>query len=397
MRPHLFAIILLTTICLVSESVGIAAEPRLIGRAEIASTLSDLPGEVGTLEDGIPANQLGGFGSGIAWLGRGHRYAVISDRGPADGKTTYRCRYHVVDIVVNDNASPPVNFNLLETRLLSTANGTPLIGSLGALPERKDPRGLRLDPEAIRVIPNGHLLISDEYAPAILEFTAAGCQVGQVSIPIRFTPNHAAADPVAELPPLNLRGRQPNRGLECLAVSPKGDMVYVLLQSPLIQDGGLDDMNKRVGTNCRLLEISRSSGRTREFLYQLDSPANGCNEIEYLAPGKFLVIERDSKAGADAVAKRIVEIDITSATDISKLNTLPANAIPDGVTPVAKKPFLDLLDPRWKFAGEKFPEKIEGIAFGPKLSDGSRVLLITSDNDFLPTPTQIYAFAFRDE
>lgn len=370
---------------------------RLIGVAEIAATQSDLSGESGTLEGGIPANQLGGFGSGIAWLGNGHRYAVISDRGPADGKTAYRCRYHVMDIVVNESAAPKLSAKLTETHLLTAANGIALVGSLGALPGANDSRGLRMDPEAIRMLPNGHLLISDEYAPGVLEFTADGRQVGQLSIPLRFVPNHPAADPMAELPPLNVRGRQPNRGFECMTISPKGDLVYVLLQSPLIQDGALDDMNKRIGTNCRLLEINRTTGKTREFLYQLDSPANGLNEIEYLAPGRFLVIERDSKVGAEAADKRIVEIDVKSATDISSLNSLPATGLPDGITAVAKKPFLNLLDPKWNLAGEKFPEKIEGIAFGPKLSDGSRVLLITSDNDFLPLPTQIYAFAYRDE
>ena len=42
------------------------------------------------------------------------------------------------------------------------------------------------------------------------------------------------------------------------------------------------------------------------------------------------------------------------------------------------------------------PEKIEGIAFGPQRKDGSRLLLITSDNDFKPDEaTHIYAFAVR--
>lgn len=101
-----------------------------------------------------------------------------------------------------------------------------------------------------------------------------------------------------------------------------------------------------------------------------------------------MVIERDSNAGSKAGAKKIVEIHIRAATDISKIGSLRATLLPTGVTPISKRLFLDLLDPRWKFAGETFPEKIEGIAFGPKSSDGSRVLLITSDNDFLPAPDQ---------
>ena len=376
---------------------GQGAEIRFLGRAEIPSAAADFSGEQGTLEGDIPACQLGGFGSGIAWTGSGPRYALISDRGPADGKTSYRCRYHIAEILVKEGANPAVTFKLLETRLLSNSQGSPFVGSLNALADGANSRGVRMDPEAIRVTRNGRVLISEEYGPSIFEFNPAGQQIGQLPVPPRFLSQHPSSDPSQELPPTSQQGRQPNRGLECLAVSPDGAMVYALLQSPLIQDGGLDDMNKRVGTNSRLLEIHRATGKTREYLYPLDAPGNGCNEIEFYADGRFLVIERDSKAGGEAAVKQIMEIDIRQATDISKIASLPSTEIPQGVVPVSKRPFLDLLDPRWKLAGENFPEKIEGIAFGPPLKDKSRLLLITSDNDFLPTPSQIYAFAVRDE
>ena len=39
-------------------------------------------------------------------------------------------------------------------------------------------------------------------------------------------------------------------------------------------------------------------------------------------------------------------------------------------------------------------EKIEGMAWGPDLEDGRRVLYVVSDNDIYPDlPTQIYAVA----
>ena len=43
---------------------------------------------------------------------------------------------------------------------------------------------------------------------------------------------------------------------------------------------------------------------------------------------------------------------------------------------------IDLLDPRWKLAGEQMPEKIEGLCLGPQLPDGRQTLLLSSDNDF---------------
>jgi hypothetical protein len=43
---------------------------------------------------------------------------------------------------------------------------------------------------------------------------------------------------------------------------------------------------------------------------------------------------------------------------------------------------LDFLDPRLGLAGESFPEKLEGLTFGPRLLDGRDRLIVTSDNDF---------------
>ena len=64
------------------------------------------------------------------------------------------------------------------------------------------------------------------------------------------------------------------------------------------------------------------------------------------------------------------------------------------MTPVTKTTFLDLLDPDYELAGASFPEKIEGLAFGPDLSDGRRLLIVTADNDFVATALfRVYAFA----
>lgn len=45
-------------------------------------------------------------------------------------------------------------------------------------------------------------------------------------------------------------------------------------------------------------------------------------------------------------------------------------------------------------AGPNCPEKFEGLAFGPTLPDGRRLLIVTVDNDFKPNaPSLILAFA----
>lgn len=135
---------------------------------------------------------------------------------------------------------------------------------------------------------------------------------------------------------------------------------------------------------------------SREFLYPLEDKSLGISDLEVIGPDRLLVLERDSKFGEAAQFKRLYEIDLANASDISGVNQLPTAGVPDGIRPVRKSMFLDLLAPEHSLAGQSFPEKIEGIALGPKLSDGSTTLIITSDNDFKPDePTQIFAFSVK--
>jgi hypothetical protein len=163
----------------------------------------------------------------------------------------------------------------------------------------------------------------------------------------------------------------------------------------LMQDGDLDPKKGYVvGVNVRVLEIDTKSDATREFVYPMDDPRNGINEILAVNDHEFLVLERDNKSGKEAAFKKVFRIDVSGASDVSKVAKLPAKGLPEGVKAVTKKPFLDLLDPAFGLAGKDFPEKIEGMAFGPDLPDGRHLLLVTTDNDMeAKEPTYFFAFA----
>ena len=76
------------------------------------------------------------------------------------------------------------------------------------------------------------------------------------------------------------------------------------------------------------------------------------------------------------------------------MTQLPHGELPKTIVPVQRREFLDFLDPRWKLAGDRMPEKIEGLTFGPTLPDGRRTLLISTDNDFeSASPSFIWVFA----
>lgn len=391
---HLHMLPLICVMFLLPGSV--MAQIKLIGIGTIPGTQADLSGLTGKQSDGTPHNQLGGMGSAIAYTGSGNNYVLASDRGPKDGATDYACRYHRMEIVVSPGATKPVKLKLTATTLLCDEKGRGLVGTLSAFDAQHMERSLRFDAEAIRVGPTGTLFIADEYGPVLAEFSPDGKRIRSLPIPQRFLPEHIGGKPEEELPPRNMFGRQPNRGMEGLAISPDGSKLYGLMQSPLIQDGGLDKENKRVGLNTRLLEIDRLTGQTREFVYQLDEMTNGISEILAVNDHTFLVLERDGKGGLETKCKKLFLIDIKSASDISTVATLPTKGLPADIIPVKKKLFLDMLDPMFQLKGPDFPEKIEGLAFGPDLEDGRRLLIVTADNDLIATaPFRVYAFAIE--
>jgi hypothetical protein len=382
-----------------------AAPIELIGTGALPATASDgLKLSPATLEDGTPHDRAGGFGSAIAYTGFGNVYAAVPDRGPADGTTSYLDRVYLLNISVTPGAPSPVSVTLVDAQLLRNESGVPFTGNAAAFDATNSPASLRLDPEGIRVSKGGSLFVSDEYGPFVYEFSAAGRRLRSLAVPAKFLIEHPSA--TDELPPSNTSGRQANRGMEGLAITPDGTKLYGIMQSPLIQDGALNSQNQRRGINNRILEIDLATGATREFLYQLSSRSNGVNEILAIDDHQFLVIERDGNAGADAAFKQIFRIDITGADDISGIASLPQTGLPDKpgapagtkVTPVSKSLFIDLLAPEFDIPRADFPEKIEGLAFGPRLPDGRILLLVTQDNDFIATQSsKIFAFAIEPD
>jgi hypothetical protein len=138
---------------------------------------------------------------------------------------------------------------------------------------------------------------------------------------------------------------------------------------------------------------------THEYVYVLDDDSYGVSEVLAVNGHEFLVLERDGKGGDEAECKRIYQIDLEGASEVSECDSLPVGQLPQEIRPVKKALLVDLLDPRFKIRGPGCPEKMEGLAFGPDLPDGRRLLILACDSDFDETrPTVFYAFAVdRDD
>lgn len=368
-------------------------EVQLLGKTSISATASDLSSMKNLLEDKSPNNRLGGFGSAIAYTGQGNKYLILPDRGPGDGANSYSCRFHLAEITVSTPGK--IDFKLLKTTLLKTPEGSPLTG----LSKGFGPLGNRFDPEGIRMLKNGSILVSDEYGPSVWLFDSNGKLKHKFLIPEKFLIQNKSDHAEKELPPFNKKGRLTNKGFEGIAISSDQKKWLAALQGSLIQDRNPTDQNlKTNGDNLRFLETSIEGKHLREIVYKMESAKNGVNEILTIGEEDYLVLERDGDAGESAGFKKIFRISTKNATDVSKILELPAPKLPEGIVPVNKTLFLDLLDPKFGLKGKDFPAKIEGMAFGPDLPDGRRLLIITTDNDFKPDePTWIYAFAVKTD
>ena len=287
------------------------------------------------------------------------------------------------------------------------------------------PRGLgrSFDPEGLVVDPgSGNLIVSDEYGPSLYEFEPRrppdpGVRAARQSRPAQA--DGVTRDYVSGRGKDGIRfGRQDNRGYKGLAVTPSGKRLVAVLQDPLVNEPSPDD--GRDGRNVRVVvydnnPASGSYARAiAQHVYQLEpqpdvqarivaaggsasatDPRQGRNiglsAIVALSDQEFLVLERDNRgigvdnpAGTGVIGtKRVYRIDIEGATDVTAM-ALPAGDLA-GVTPVAKSAVLIDLAADTVLPRGKQPEKWEGLAMGPRLKDGSYLVLAGTDNDYSVT------------
>jgi hypothetical protein len=391
----------------------------LIGTGFIPGTGVDASGLWGTIcSASTPANCVpqaiyGGFGSDLTYTGHDDVFIAAPDRGPFDGQTDvpYLDRVNFLHITLDTTkAANNITVRLLDTRLLKNEFGQNFLGSAGAFDLQHPIATLRLDPEGIRVSPSGTFYVSDEYGPSVFEFNRQGHLLRRFDVPAKFLIAQPSSNPLEEFQAPNISGRQANRGMEGLAITPDGAFLVGIMQNALIQDTGLDlttpALDDRLGRNNRILKINVETGATEEYVYTLDAinRGQGVSEILAINDHQFLVLERDNRSQLkpgdpqDPTRKTIYKIDLDGATDVSGRPTLPETGaqlatLAPPVVAVSKSLFLNLLDADFGLL-KTIAEKIEGIAWGPDLPDGRHVLYVISDNDLDPTlATQIYAFA----
>ena len=416
------------------------AEIKLIGIGTLNHSAKgenvDLFPDSTPLENGIPANRLGGLGSGFAYAGGG-TFLALPDRGPnalsynrsVDDTVSFVSRFQTIRIQLTQSrgdAALPVEVNAELKATTPLFSAVPLIyaapsqslpGGTSRLnsdskfyftgrsdnfdpqhPSTNDNNG-RFDPEGLRVSHDGQsVFISDEYGPYLRQFNrATGQLIRNIKLPANLavqTPSSMGADEISS----NRSGRTSNKGMEGLAITPEGTVLVGIMQAALVQDAS-DPATKKL---VRLIRIDIASGAVQEFAYPL-TDGSGVSEILAVNSHEFLLLERDGAGLGDrnptAVTKKLYRVDLAGARDISNLNGADASAA------VVKKTLaLDMVKTLASQGIEatQIPAKLEGITFGPDLMvKGHRLhtLFMTNDNDFKPEvegPNRIFVFGFDD-
>ena len=311
----------------------------------------------------------------------------LSDRGPGGGTLSYETRVQrfTLDVAANGAIG---NFQVAQT-IKFTRSGVPLNG---LAPNPSDVLGNAFDPEGFVINPkNGNLLVSDEYGPSLYEFDRNGQLVREYTMAPNLVPKVGATPNYDAKPPTLTSGREPNRGLEGLAISPDGKYAYAVLQNGAVQDGWSSSSR---GRYTRIVKFDTATGQAvGQYAYQLDSASQGRGISALVALGndRFMILERNNRGigvGATLASpdKNVFMIDLNGATDVSGIDLPASGDLPFGFTAVAKgAKVIDLDVDTLAALGSKSPEKWEGLAVGPQLANGSFLVLAGSDNDYSVT------------
>jgi len=272
------------------------------------------------------------------------------------------------------------------------------------------PKG-SIDPEAMVVMSDGRVFVSSEgdmnqdprIDPAVFLAADDGRVMKTLDVPQVFLPEKSGKQ---------TRGVRNNGAFESMTVTPDGKTLLVAAELPLIQDGEIPDYSR--GGLVRMVRYRLDPGgivADGQFVYEL-SPVkpwppepnakphlNGLVEMFYMPSGELLAMERAGVNQADGSYRtrvRLWQVDLDGATDVSGMESLKSTgALP--LRAARKRLVLDLDEILPKLSvGFQSLDNLEAIHVGPDLPDGTKTLILVSDNNFNASQrTQVLLFAVR--
>jgi hypothetical protein len=226
--------------------------------------------------------------------------------------------------------------------------------------------------------------------PEIFLFTRDGKYKKNIDVPFKFNPSLSNAEK---------SGVRDNLAFEALTVAKDGKNFWVGTEETLVQDG--QTSSPKQGSNIRLIQY-KDLKPVKEIAYGLDKIPNitvagltfgvtGLSAMLEIDDSTFYTIERSYSPLARIKTIRLFKFKISNQeTDISNMQSIKGKTI---VT--IEKELVANLQDFTSLMSLKFQnlDNIEGITWGPKLSNGHDTLILVSDNNFNKNQrTQFLAF-----
>jgi hypothetical protein len=211
--------------------------------------------------------------------------------------------------------------------------------------------------------------ISNELGPHVYELDRSGQLISDIPLPGHF---------------IRIR---PNLSLESLTVTADGRYLFTANEQALDGDG--TPATAELGTTVRILRSDRLRMEQMEWAYRTDttfSPgaggSTGLADLAAISSTELLVLERSFVPGVGN-SVRVYRVNLDGATNILDVDTLS-----DRTPVVSKTLVIDLatladadLPPSLQPQPNRILDNFEGLALGPILQDGGRVLFLISDDN----------------
>ncbi|NGY36083.1 esterase-like activity of phytase family protein [Flavobacterium sp. XN-5] len=323
----------------------------------------------------IPYNQnfketkIGGL-SGIDYDKKQDIYYLISD----ERSQVNPSRFYTAKIHLKNDELQAIDFQ--ETNTLKNQEGK-IFGNWLSTPETSaDPEDIRYNPKKKSLIwssEGARVLSTDKNVlqnPSISFMDLKGNYQNQVSLPSNLEMQKEE------------KGPRNNGTLEGITFDKNYKNIYTVVEEPLYDDGDKATVEK--GGLIRFYKFNvKTKKNTAQYTYQLEAIAkapnpkdgfavNGVSAIQYYSEDQLLVVERSYSVGTQACTVKVFLCDLSKATDVKDIASLQNQSIE-----VASKKLILNMDDLGIFI-----DNIEGVTFGPKLSNGKQSLLFVSDDNF---------------
>ncbi|GAB6975781.1 esterase-like activity of phytase family protein [Prevotella falsenii] len=279
--------------------------------------------------------------SGITWLG-GNRYAVVSDKTERSGFYIF-----TLDIDLNTGDIKQVVSD----------------GFFGSLASNADEEGIAFHSD------RNSLFIAHEADNTIYEYDLSGNLTGK-----------------ALVVPAAFRNASHIYGLESLTYNAATHLFWTTTESTLETDGKQAAPMQLLENRLRLQAFDESLQPVAQYAYKMDKStvnkpamnyAMGVADMVALDNGMLLVLERElyvaPKKLGSFVKNKLYSVDTNTAQQIDSDNPLT------DASPYMQKQLLA----EWKTSLTLFRQDFanyEGMCLGPKLNDGSQVLILCADS-----------------